>query len=56
MNLPQEIQDDLITYLESARVAFADADIFDHIADQLDLSDEEMIRLRENLQTYLTAE
>jgi len=56
MNIPQEIQDDLITYLEIARVAFADADIFDHIADQLDLSDEEMIRLRENLQTYLTAE
>jgi hypothetical protein len=51
MNLPKEIQDDLITYLEAARVALADA--FDHLAEQLDLSDEEMIRLRDNLQTYL---
>lgn len=53
MKLPKEIQDNLITYLEAARVALADADAFDHLAEQLDLSDEEMIRLRDNLQTYL---
>jgi hypothetical protein len=53
MKLPQNIEENIITYLEAARVAIADADIFDHIAEQLDISDEELIRLREDLQKYL---
>ena len=56
MNIPQEIQDDLITYLEAARVALSDADVFDGIADQLDLADHEMLRLRKNLEEYLSQE
>jgi len=48
-----EIQNDIITYLEVARFALADADTFDYIAEELDLSDAELIRLRENLQSYL---
>jgi ATP phosphoribosyltransferase regulatory subunit HisZ len=56
MNIPKEIQDNLITYLEAARVALGDADLFDSIADQLDLADAEMIRLRDQLQDYLNQE
>jgi hypothetical protein len=55
MNIPQQIQDDLITYLEIARVALADGEFFDQTAIDLDLSDKEMIRLRDNLD-YLTAD
>ena len=55
MNIPTQIQDDLITYLEIARMALADGDFFDQTAIDLDLSDSEMIRLRDNLD-YLTAE
>ena len=53
MKLPKEIQDNLITYLEAARLALADADIFDHVVEQLDIADEEMTRLTESLQTFL---
>ncbi len=53
--MPTQIQDDLITYLEIARMALADGDFFDQTAIDLDLSDSEMIRLRDNLD-YLTAE
>jgi hypothetical protein len=55
--------DDLITYLEIAHIALSTDEYLDlvgrrevpwlYIARQLDLSDEEMNRLRENLQTYL---
>jgi hypothetical protein len=55
LNIPTQIQDDLITYLEIARMALADGDFFDQTAIDLDLSDSEMIRLRDNLD-YLTAE
>jgi hypothetical protein len=53
MKLPQNIEENITIYLEAARVAMADADIFDHIAEQLDISDEELIWLREDLQKYL---
>ena len=53
MNIPKEIQDNLITYLEAARVAFSDADVSDGIAEQMDISDAEMIRLRDQLQSFL---
>ena len=44
--------DDLLVYLELARTAMADADTFDEIAEEMDLSDEEMQGLRENLHNY----
>ena len=66
MNIPKEIQDDLITYLEIANIALTTDVYLDlvgrrelpwlYIANQLDLSDEEMTRLRENLQTHLNNE
>ena len=45
--------DDVLTYLEAARVALADEDVFDWLADRLDISDDEMIRLQEQLNEYL---
>lgn len=42
---------ELIHYLEMANIAMTN--IADSVADQMDLSDEEMERLRENLQNYL---
>jgi hypothetical protein len=51
--LPELLQDNLINLLEIARVAMADADTFDYIADQMDLDDDELVQLRETLQTYL---
>jgi hypothetical protein len=53
MKLPQNIEENIIIYLEAARLALADADIFDYIAEQLDISDDELIDLRDDLQKYL---
>jgi hypothetical protein len=52
--LPELLQDNLINLLEIARVALADAEVFDYLADQTDLDDDELIQLRETLQNYLT--
>ena len=41
--------DELVTVLEVARVALADAGIYDEMADQLDLSDEYLKDLQEKL-------
>ena len=40
---------DTVSLLEVARIALRDADMFDQCADEMDLSDEEMIRLRDLL-------
>ena len=50
VSLPHE---DLVTYLEIARRGLADAELFDEMAKKLDISDEEMIRLREQLDSYM---
>jgi hypothetical protein len=44
---------ELITLLEAARVALADADTFDTIAESLDLSDDELKSLQEKLNSHL---
>lgn len=44
---------EIIAFLEMARVAMSDADQFDCIAGELDLSDEEMCDLRERLQKFM---
>jgi DNA-directed RNA polymerase specialized sigma subunit len=51
--LPPKIQDNLITILEAARIALGDADTYEYIADELDLSDEALIEIRESVQSYL---
>lgn len=48
--------DNIVNLLEAARVALADADIFDELADQMDLSDDEMVALRDKLQTFMDEE
>jgi hypothetical protein len=45
--------DELITILEFARLAISDANFFDEIIEKTDISDEEMIRLREKLQSFM---
>ena len=44
---------DVKAYLEIAHVALRDADLADFMADRLDLSDAEMLRLREQLHSYM---
>jgi hypothetical protein len=44
---------DVNTLLEAARVALADADIFDQLCDDLDVNDEHMLYIRERLEAYM---
>jgi len=43
----------LLRWLEIARFALRDADLFDQFAQEFDLSDEEMLRLRDTLDLFL---
>lgn len=45
--------EELITLLEASRLALSDAEVFDHIAESLDLSDQYLLDLREKLGGYL---
>jgi len=45
---------DMNTYLEIARRALADGDLFDEMAGRMDLSDAEMVRLRDQLENYMS--
>lgn len=45
----------LVSWLEVARLALCDADFFDLAAQEMDLSDEEMQRLRDSLESFLEA-
>lgn len=47
---------EIIELLEIARVALCDADLFDRMADKLDLSDEFMIELRDKLQAVMDSD
>ena len=43
----------MLTLWEIARVALADADLFDFMAERLDVSDSNMIRLRDQLEKVM---
>ena len=45
--------EDVTTYLEIARRALQEADLFDQCAEEMDLSDAEMLRLRDQLSAAL---
>ena len=45
--------EELLVFLEAARIALSDAGTYEDIAEQMDLSDEELFPLRERLQNYL---
>ena len=46
------MNDKTIIY-EAARIALADADLFDYLADMLDITDEELQEVTEEVQNYL---
>lgn len=46
-------REELITLLEAARITLGDADLFDGIAESLNISDEELKRLQEKLIDYM---
>jgi hypothetical protein len=43
----------MLTILEAARISLADAEIFDTLAEDMDITDKELLDLRERLQNYL---
>jgi hypothetical protein len=45
--------DEILVYLEAARVGLADAENFDALGMKLDLCDAEMVRLRNKLEEFL---
>ena len=49
-------ESEVTTLFEIARMALADAEIFDHVCDLLDISDESMQALREKLRLFLQEE
>jgi hypothetical protein len=51
--LPELLEDNLINVLEIARVALFNPRAFTFIAEQTDLDDDELMQLRDTLQTYL---
>lgn len=44
---------DLIVVLEAARIAFADGDIHDRLAEVMDIEDEELIQIRDRLHNLM---
>lgn len=46
-------EEELVTYLEIARMALRDGDFFDACAEEMDLSDAKMQRLRDKLHKYM---
>jgi hypothetical protein len=54
MALKHPLKDDeLLIVFEAARIALADADVFDGIAESMDLSDKELRRVREKLSAFM---
>jgi hypothetical protein len=53
-NLPEAVASRLLVFLEVAREALKDAELFDKMASRLDLSDEEMGAARDALDDYLS--
>lgn len=49
---PEEIN----IILTAARVAFADADLFDYVAEEMDIADNDLIELRMRLQSFIDKE
>lgn len=44
------------TLLEAARIALADADVFDYLASEMDIADDELKSLQQRLEVYMTSE
>ncbi len=44
---------ELVILFETAKVAYDDSELFDLMVEKLDVSDEEMSRLQQKLQTFM---
>jgi len=53
MNLPPELEDEIITILEAALIALEDESILSYIAYNLDTSHNHLFELRDSIDTYL---
>jgi hypothetical protein len=54
--LSEKSEHDLLVILEGFRMLLADAELFDMLAEKLDLSDEALIEIREDVQKYIEDE
>ena len=54
--LSDKSEHDLLVILEGFRMLLADAELFDMLAEKLDLSDECLVKIREDVQKYIDDE
>ena len=51
--LSEKTEHDLLVILEGFRMLLADAELFDMLAEKLDLSDEILVEIREDVQKFI---
>jgi hypothetical protein len=54
--LSDKTEHDLLVILEGFRLLLADAELFDMLAEQLDLSDDALVELREDVSKFMFGE
>jgi hypothetical protein len=54
--LSDKSEHDLLVILEGFKLLLADAELFDMLAEKLDLSDDLLVELREDVHNYMTDE
>ena len=54
--LNEKSEHDLLVILEGFRMLLADAELFDMLAEKLDLSDEALIEIREDVNNFIEDE
>ena len=54
--LSDKTEHDLLVILEGFKLLLADAELFDMLAEKLDLSDDLLVELREDVHNYMTDE
>ena len=54
--LQDKTEHDLLVILEGFKMLLADAELFDMLAEKLDLSDDLLVELREDVHNYMTDE
>ena len=51
--LSEKTEHDLLVILEGFRMLMADAELFDMLAEKLDISDEVLVEIREDVQKFI---
>ena len=51
--LSEKTEHDLLVILEGFRMLLADAELFDMLAEKLDLSDDVLVEIREDVQKFI---